>query len=234
MKKTLRYGDFLGIVRRKQRAISYNAMMSVEHPARRPRLRPLDVYRLLTPYVAPRAAEQLRAVLPIALFLAVFQVLVLRTGVQGPVAIALGIVAVMAGLMCFIEGVRLGLMPFAENIGYLLPQRTRKATVLVVAFALGVLATLAEPAIGALKAAGSLTDAKRAPLLATVLERHADALVWAVGLGVGAAVVLGIQRQPAANTLELTRRLDATLADIQKSLPAGIFRKPPTLATASW
>lgn len=36
------------------------------------------------------------------------------------------------------------------------------------------------------------------------------------------AVVLGIQRQPAANTLELTRRLDTTLADIQKSLPAGM------------
>jgi multidrug efflux pump subunit AcrB len=36
------------------------------------------------------------------------------------------------------------------------------------------------------------------------------------------AVVLGIQRQPAANTLELTRRLDRTLAEIQKSLPAGM------------
>lgn len=36
------------------------------------------------------------------------------------------------------------------------------------------------------------------------------------------AVVLGIQRQPGANTLELTRVLDATIADIQKSLPAGM------------
>jgi hypothetical protein len=193
-RKTLRYGDFLGIVRRKQRAVSYNDMVSVEHPSRKPRLRPLDVYRLLTPYVAPRAAEQLRAVLPIVLFLALFQVLVLRAGVQGPLAIALGVLAVMAGLMCFIEGVRLGLMPFAENIGYLLPQRARKATVLGVAFALGLLATLAEPAIGALKVAGSLTDPQRAPLLARVLDQHSDALVWAVGAGVGTAVVLGILR----------------------------------------
>ncbi|MFZ2491196.1 MAG: efflux RND transporter permease subunit [Thermoanaerobaculia bacterium] len=36
------------------------------------------------------------------------------------------------------------------------------------------------------------------------------------------AVVLGIQKQPTANTLELTRRLDATMADIQKSLPKGM------------
>jgi CzcA family heavy metal efflux pump len=45
--------------------------------------------------------------------------------------------------------------------------------------------------------------------------------------GIGAAngrpaVVLGIQRQPAANTLELTRRLDATLAELQAGLPEGM------------
>ena len=62
-----------------------------------------------------------------------------------------------------------------------------------------------------------------------VLIRHvADvALGTALVRGVGStkgkpAVVLGIQRQPSANTLELTRMLDATIADIQKSLPAGM------------
>ncbi|MDP1756776.1 MAG: efflux RND transporter permease subunit, partial [Pseudohongiella sp.] len=36
------------------------------------------------------------------------------------------------------------------------------------------------------------------------------------------AVVLGIQKQPGANTLDLTDRLDATLEDIQSGLPAGM------------
>jgi CzcA family heavy metal efflux pump len=36
------------------------------------------------------------------------------------------------------------------------------------------------------------------------------------------AVVLGIQKQPGANTLDLTDRLDATLEDIQAGLPPGM------------
>jgi CzcA family heavy metal efflux pump len=36
------------------------------------------------------------------------------------------------------------------------------------------------------------------------------------------AVVIGIQKQPGVNTLELTRRVDATLDDLQRTLPQGM------------
>src|SRR5688572_10395070 len=36
------------------------------------------------------------------------------------------------------------------------------------------------------------------------------------------AVIIGIQKQPAVNTLELTKRIEATLDDIQRALPQGM------------
>lgn len=52
------------------------------------------------------------------------------------------------------------------------------------------------------------------------------------------AVVMSVMKQPAVNTLELTRRIDATLDEIQPTLPAGIkinkgvFRQATFIRTA--
>lgn len=48
------------------------------------------------------------------------------------------------------------------------------------------------------------------------------------------AVIIGIQKQPGANTLELTERIDATLADIQQSLPAGMEIQPNLFRSADF
>jgi hypothetical protein len=193
MKTRIRYGDYLGAVRHKQLAISYNAVTS-HAPHRRPRLRPVDIYRLLAPYIGLRFFEQIRAVVPLAAFMVLFLLAVLSVQVRQPVIVALGLLAIMAGLMLFMEGVKHGLMPFSENIGYTMPGRSSLLTVTLVAFLLGAAATMAEPAIGALKTAGSLTSAEAAPHLYSLLHERSHWLVLAVAVGVGLAVLVGILR----------------------------------------
>ncbi|WP_294992710.1 DUF1538 domain-containing protein [Sulfuritalea sp.] len=191
----LRYGEFLSAVRVKQRRVSYRDVHADAGKWSRARsLRLVDVHRLLTPYVSVRFLEQLRAVVPLALFLALFQIAALRADVREGELIAFGMLAVMLGLMLFMDGVKYGLMPFAESIGFNLPNRAAPAVVLGFAFLLGGIATFAEPAIGALRAAGGGVDPLRAPWLHLLLTRYPDRLVLAVGIGVGLAVVVGMLR----------------------------------------
>ena len=194
--RTIRYGEYLGAVRARQRAINFNKVVAAERePARRrQQLRPLDFYRVLAPYVSVRFLEQVKSVVPLAVFLVFFDAIVLQSTVENGHIAALGITAVIIGLMLFIEGTHHGLMPFSENIGFKLPGRATWPVILAVAFLLGAATTLAEPAIGALRSAGALTDPKLAPALYALLNHHGNALVAAVALSVGCAVTLGIMR----------------------------------------
>jgi hypothetical protein len=51
-----------------------------------------------------------------------FLVVILRQGISDSWAIAGGLTAVIVGLMLFMEGLTLGLMPFGEIIGNTLPK----------------------------------------------------------------------------------------------------------------
>lgn len=200
----LRFGDFQREAALRQRRISFDELTRSRstdadgapqtYRPGRVNLRGIDVYRLLGPYVQVRFWAQCRAVVPLAIYFALFQLVVLRQPLSDEVAILSGLLAVILGLMFFMEGLKLGLMPFAEVIGNRLPQRRRLPVVLGVVFVLGIGATFAEPAIGALQAAGSIVDVARAPYLHTLLNGWSDALVLVVGVGVGIAAVIGTMR----------------------------------------
>lgn len=171
--------------------ISYNELTSSRAPIRVSRF---DVYRLLKPYLTVRLSEQLRAVVPLAVYLALFQLLILRENIGDAAVISMGLVAVIAGLMIFMEGLKVGLMPFGEMLGVSLPAKAGLMTVLVVVFLLGIGVTFAEPAIGALQTAGSLVDVYKAPYLYALLNQWSGTLVLCVGAGVGLAAALGAVR----------------------------------------
>ncbi|OIO69261.1 MAG: DUF1538 domain-containing protein [Zetaproteobacteria bacterium CG12_big_fil_rev_8_21_14_0_65_55_1124] len=198
MFRPIRFGDYVHEIASNQHQISYNELasrkVSGRRSRRRVRLRPLDVYRLLTPYISVRFFDQLKTVLPLAIYLALFQILILRTHIAEAGAITAGLTAVIIGLMLFMEGLKLGLMPFGETIGSVLPAKSPLPVVLLVALLLGIGVTFAEPAIGALKTAGSIVDPEKAPYLHAMLNGWSEVLVLVVGLGVGFAAVLGTLR----------------------------------------
>ncbi len=126
--------------------------------------------------------------MPLAVYLVLFQLFILGQSIADATIIAGGLVAVIVGLMLFMEGLKVGLMPFGESLGVSLPAKANLATVLIVVFLLGIGVTFAEPAIGALQTAGSLVDVAKAPYLYTLLTTWAGTLVLAVGVGLAAAL----------------------------------------------
>ena len=204
MPNEIRFGAFVREVNSRHRYLSYNHVtpkpdyddMGKPIPYRAPtfKLRPETVFRLIRPYVQVRLVDQMRAVIPLALYLVLFQIIVLRSNVADAWIISGGLVAVILGLMFFMEGLRVGLMPFGESLGTSVPTRARLPVVLIIAFMLGIGVTFAEPAIGALKAAGAIVSVESAPYLYTLLNDWSEVLVLGVGIGVGAAAVVGTLR----------------------------------------
>jgi len=203
-RKSIRFGDYIQAMSIDSQKIPYQELMPEplfdrhgnEHPQPVPKMKlgGGDILKILQPYLSTRFIDQARAVVPLAIYLALFQYLVLQTPVMDASIIAGGLFAVMIGLMMFMEGLKLGLMPFGEIIGNTLPRKLPLAGVLFIAFLLGIGVTFAEPAIGALQVAGSIVDPKQAPYLFTLLNDRSGATVLLVGLGVGLAAVLGTVR----------------------------------------
>ena len=200
----LRFAKFIRLACVRQNTISYNQVMAYTSELKENtvivaqrhllKLRAIDIYRLLEPYLSVRLIEQCKAVIPLVMYLLLFQILLLHQNISQPIALLAGVLAVILGLMLFMEGLKQGLMPLGERIGSVLPERSSLPVVLTIAMLLGVGVTFAEPAIGVLETAGSIVDVKQAPYLYALLNDWSGALVLVVGIGVGFATVLGALR----------------------------------------
>ena len=199
-----RFGDYQRELTAGRNELSANALTPdiqwdeqgrlIPVPELRVRLTAGEVVRLLEPYVTVRFMEQVRAVVPLALYLALFQILFLQQMVEDSWLITGGLLAVIVGLMFFMEGLKLGLMPFGTVIGSQLPRNSTLPLVLFITLLLGIGVTFAEPAIGALKAAGQNVSVERAPYLYAILNFWSEQLVLVVGASVGLAAVTGTLR----------------------------------------
>lgn len=173
MKDSIRYADYMHMIGAGRREIPMRELVSAPvrdadgrwqaAPHKTAKLRAGEIAAILKPYLNVRLMEQVRAVVPLALYLVLFQIIILRQLVEDSLLVTGGLFAVIVGLMLFMEGLKLGLMPFGEIIGSNLPRKLSLPVVLLVTLLLGIGVTFAEPAIGALRAAGQNVSAQRAP-----------------------------------------------------------------------
>ena len=195
----MKYSDFLHESEIKHRSISYDHLTPTPKKGKslkpeKIKVGPAKAISLLAPYTYVRILEQVKAVVPLAAYLFLFQILILRQPIAEAGTISLGLVAVIIGLAIFMEGLKTGLMPFGTIIGDTLPKKASMFVVLVIIAILGVGVTYAEPAIGALKAFGASVNPNDAPYLYEILNNRSETLVVMVGAGVGLAAVIGTIR----------------------------------------
>ena len=197
----MRYSQYLAQTNVRHKTVSYNLLTPKPVDGNPDALKPKKInitfgsaMDLMGPYSFTRIMDQIKAVVPLALYLILFQVLVLRQPIDAAVSLCIGLAAVIVGLAVFMEGLNTGLMPFGKIIGDNLPKKASMSVVYIIIGILGVGVTFAEPAIGALQAFGASVDVNKAPYLFEILNNWTMPLVLMVGGGVGIAAILGTLR----------------------------------------
>ncbi|MBK8908251.1 MAG: DUF1538 domain-containing protein [Rhodospirillales bacterium] len=141
-------------------------------------------------------ASAFRDLLPMAVVIAFFQLVVLRQPFPNLEQVIAGVVFVAMGLTLFVRGLEMGLFPLGEAMADAFARKGSLTALLAFAFALGFGTTIAEPALIAV--AGEGADAA-ADFGAIASSDHAKAayameIRLTVALAVGLALVIGVVR----------------------------------------
>ena len=122
-------------------------------------------------------------VLPIVLFLCVFQLIILRKPIQEIKTLALGTLLSVIGLHLFLKGVSLSLIPLGDSVGRNLVLMNNKYLIAIFAFMVGYFATLVEPGLRTLALEVEEISTGAIPV---------KILINAVAIGFGLGMSIGI------------------------------------------
>ncbi len=138
----------------------------------------------------------LRDLLPIALVVAFFQAVVIRSPLPDLGGILVGAAAVVVGLALFIRGLELGLFPIGEVMALGLARKGSLVWLVLFAFTLGFSTTVAEPALIAIADEAAQVAALEHAIAGSpeAMDGYAAGLRLTVGLSVGIAIVVGVIR----------------------------------------
>ncbi len=129
--------------------------------------------------------EVLLAVAPITLIVILLQVSVIHMPTMLFVKFLIGAILVTIGLLLFLQGVKIGLLPMGEMIGAELPKQAGLPLILLTGFLLGFFVTIAEPDVRVL--AHQVDIVSQGDIGKTLL-------ILTVALGIGIFVCLAMLR----------------------------------------
>ncbi len=129
--------------------------------------------------------EVLLAVLPVTLVVIILQLIILQLPWSVFGQFIVGVTMVTAGLILFLLGVQLGLLPVGELIGAVLPQQGKIWMVIFFGFLFGFVVTVAEPDVRVLAIQVDLVSGG---------DISSNLLIYTVALGVAIFVGLAMMR----------------------------------------
>ncbi len=140
--------------------------------------------------------SSVRDLLPIALVVVFFQVIILQNPMPNMASILVGFCLVILGLTIFIYGLEMGLFPIGESMAQSFARKGSFFWLMVFSFCLGFGTTIAEPALTAVadEAAEVAAEGGVIPHNLEEMEEYADGLRLTVALSVGVAIMLGVLR----------------------------------------
>lgn len=131
------------------------------------------------------AFEVISAVIPITLLVILLQLFVIRLPLNTFIQFLVSVAMVSVGLILFLIGVHIGLLPIGELIGSLLPKTGKLWLVVFFGLLLGFVITVAEPDVRVLAIQVDMVSQG-------VISRNV--LIFAVALGVAISVGLAMMR----------------------------------------
>lgn len=129
--------------------------------------------------------EVIMAVLPITVVVIILQFTVIWLPTEMFIQFLIGVAMVGLGLILFLIGVDIGLLPVGEMVGSALPRFGKPGLVVFFSIILGIVATIAEPDVRVLGAQVDMVSEGEIPK---------SVLIYTVALGVGIFVGLAILR----------------------------------------
>ena len=131
------------------------------------------------------ALEVIQAILPITLTVIVLQLFVTKVPTNLILQFLIGASMVVVGMVFFLLGVKIGLLPMGEAIGAALPERRSLLYVVALVFLIGFATTIAEPDVIV------LTNQIDVVSQGSISEHL---LIYVIGIGIGFFVAMAIVR----------------------------------------